>query len=174
MQPDMVLVAADLSLVQEQHVQVTPEQWQLLTRVDDHTSLRDVCIALNMSPDHVCRIAGELIGEHVIHVVPPFTGEMQEMSPASRDLVNSGLGNGLVAPGYAATFQTPWGSVFPTSDVSPQFLSTSETQSQWGNGGNGTTFVPGQGWVSAKQPSQPLQPNRFSTSGVYASAGGSR
>jgi hypothetical protein len=32
-----------------------------------------------------------------------------------------------------------------------------ETYSQWGNGGNGATFVLGGGWVVSTSPSQPLQ-----------------
>lgn len=174
MQPDMVLVPADLSALSEQHVQVTQEQWRLLTRVDGHTALRDVCIALNMRAEDVCKVAGELIAEQLVHVVPPFAYETQEMSPTSQNLVQSGLSNGFTTPGYAAATQSPWGNVLPASDMMPQFSPTFETHSQWGNGGNGATFVPGQGWVAPIQPLQPLQSSGFGSSGVYASVRSSR
>lgn len=174
LRPDMVLVAGDLSSSPEQYVQVTPTQWRLLTRVDGHTSLQEACVELNMSPEQVCGIAGELIAERIVHVVLPRDAASQELSPASREIAQSGLGNGLITPGYAATSPTLWGSVLPASDFSPQFSPVRETQSQWGNGGNGATFVPGQGWVASVQPLQPLQTNGFGSSGIYASIGDNR
>ena len=171
----MVLVPADLSTLPEQHIQVTPDQWRLLTRVDGLTSLQDACFALNMHAKDVCRVAGELIAERLVQVVPPSIHEIQEMSPASQNLLQSGLGNGLAVPGYAATIQSPWGSVLPMSDLSPhQFTSIRETHSQWGNGGNGTTFVQGQGWVTPVQPLRSMQPISFDNSSVYTSVGGNR
>ncbi len=174
MQADMVLVPADLSALPEQHIQVTPDQWRLLTRVDGLTSLQDACFALNMHAKDVCRVAGELIAERLVQVVPPSIHEIQEMSPASQNLLQSGLSNGLAVPGYAATMQSPWGNVLPVSDMLPQSSSPLATRSQWGNGGNGTTFVPGQGWVTPMQPLQPMQPNSFSNSGAYMSVGSNR
>ncbi len=171
MQPDMVLVPADLSSLSEQHVQVTPTQWRLLTRVDGMTSLRDACIALKMPAEDVCRVAGELIAERIVQVVPPSANEIQEMSPTSQNLLQSGLSNGLTTPGYAATMQSPWGNVLPASDMIPQFSPTLETRSQWGNGGNGATFVPGQGWIAPSQSLQSIQSNSFGNSGVYTSIG---
>ncbi len=168
LRPDMVLVAADFSASPEQHMQVTPDQWRLLTRVDGRTSLYDAGNALNMRFEDVCRVALKLIDEHIIQVAFPSMQEIQEMSPTSQNLYLSGLSNGLATPGYASTTQSPWGDVLPVSDMIPQFSSTLETYSQWGNGGNGTTFVPGQGWVA---PSYPLQPNSFGSSNVYTSAG---
>ncbi len=174
MQPEMVLVVGDMSMLQEQQVQITPAQWQLLTHVDGHTSLQDVCDTLRLGSGQVCQIAGELIAEQVVSVVPPLTMEPQEMSPASRNIVNSGLSNGLTTPGYAATAQTPWGNALPSSTMGPQFSPTFETHSQWGNGGNGATFVQGQGWVASMQPLQPLQSNGFGANGIYASINGRR
>ena len=170
----MVLVPADLSTLSEQHIQVTPDQWRLLTRVDGLTSLQDACVALKMRAEDVCRVAGELISERLVQVVPPSIHEMQEMSPTSQNLLQSGLSNGLALPGYAATMQSPWGNVLPVSDMLPQISSTLETRSQWGNGGNGATFVPGQGWVAPMQPLQPMQPNDFGNSGSYMSTGSNR
>ena len=171
MQPDMVLLPADLSSLPEQSIEVTPDQWRLLTRVDGITSLQDACVVLKMRAEDVCRVAGELIAERIVQVVPPFVHEIQEMSPTSQNLLQSGLSNGLATPGYAATMQSPWGNVLPVSDLIPQFSSTLETRSQWGNGGNGATFVPGQGWVAPVQSHQPMQSNSFGNSGAYTSVG---
>ncbi len=167
LQPDMLLVAGDLSALPEQHIQVTPEQWRLLTCIDGKTSLQGACNQLKIRAEDVCRVASELIDEHIVQVVVPLGQEIQEMSPTSQNLYLSGLSNGLATPGYASTTQSPWGDVLPVSDMTPQFSSTLETYSQWGNGGNGTTFVPGQGWVASVQP---FQPTRFGSSGVYTSA----
>ncbi|GAC1398850.1 MAG: hypothetical protein NVSMB49_07700 [Ktedonobacteraceae bacterium] len=171
---DMVLVPADISTLQEQHLQVTQEQWRLLTRVDGHTSLQNICSVLNMSAEDVRRVAGELIAQRIVCVVPPSLVQTQEMSPTSQNLVQSGLSNGMTASGYAAATQSPWSNILPASDVIPQFSSTLETNSQWGNGGNGATFVHGQGWVAPVQPFQPLQQHGFGNSGMYASMGGNR
>ncbi len=174
MQPEMVLVPGDLSTLPEQHIQVTPDQWRLLTRVDGLTSLQDACVVLKMRAEDVCRVAGELIAERLVQVVPPSHNEIQEMSPASQNLLQSGLSNGLTLPGYAATTQSPWSNGLPVSDMLPQSVSTLETRSQWGNGGNGATFVPGQGWVAPIQSLQPMRSNSFGTSGAYISAGSNR
>lgn len=168
LRPDMVLVAADFSTSPEQHMQITPDQWRLLTRVDGRTSLYDAGNALNMRFEDVCRVALKLIDEHIVQVAFPSMQGIQEMSPTSQNLYLSGLSNGLATPGYASTTQSPWGDVLPVSEMMPQFSSTLETHSQWGNGGNGTTFVPGQGWVAH---SYPLQPNGFGSRGVYTSVG---
>src|SRR5262249_49723311 len=82
MQPDMVLVPADLSVLSEQNPQITltPEQWQILARADSQTSLQMVCQVLGWRPEVVCRIAGELIGEGLLHVVPPVPEYVQELS----------------------------------------------------------------------------------------------
>ncbi|GAC1575553.1 MAG: hypothetical protein NVS4B1_01010 [Ktedonobacteraceae bacterium] len=169
MQPDMVLVPADLSALPAQHVQVTPDQWRLLTRVDGLTSLQDACVTLKMRVEDVRRVAGELIAERIVRVVSPYVNEIQEMSSVPQNLLLSGLSNGLAIPSYAATLQPAWDNVLYAPDIMHQIPSTLETHSQWGNGGNGATFVPGQGWIAPMQPLQPLQSN----SGSYVSVGGS-
>ena len=169
MKPDMVLVPADLSALPEQPLQVTQEQWRLLTRVDGQTSLQEASVALNMRPEDICRVVGELIAERIVSVYSPSVNEIQEMSPISQNLLQSGLSNGFAMPGYAAMTQPPWGNVLPASDMMPQFSPILETHSQWGNGGNGATFVQGQGWVA---PMQPLPSNGFGNSDLYASVSG--
>jgi hypothetical protein len=82
MQSDMVLVPADLSGLSEQNprITLTPEQWQILARADSQTSLQMVCQVLGWRPEIVCRVAGELIAEGLLHVVPPVPEYVQELS----------------------------------------------------------------------------------------------
>jgi len=180
---DMVLVPVDLSSLREQNPQlpITPERWRLLTRVDGQTTLQQVCQELAMPAHIVCQAAAELI---TLGLVQPTSGPqtaVAELSPISRELITAGLGNGYITPGYAASAAPPWTAVGPTTDaLPPSFQSTRpiETKSQWGNGGNGATFVPGRGWIAASQPSQPLQPLQPSgplyLNGMYAPQGNGR
>lgn len=162
MRPEMVMVPTDLSALREQNpqFQITPEQWQLFTRADGRTTLQMACQELGMTPEQVRAIVGELVALHLVQVLP-VSGTVNELSPASRNLVTSGLSNGYVAPGYAAATVHPWdaATMLPTTDALGPFPPPApiETQSQWGNGGNGATFVPGRGWVLATQSLQPLQ-----------------
>jgi hypothetical protein len=134
---------------------------------------------LGTSPDIICAIAGELVAEGLIQVVLPQQTPNPDMPPVA---IN-GFGNGYVAPGYAAAPAAPWNAsvpVLPGSDIAPQsqYLSGPsglpfETESQWGNGGNGATFIPGRGWITTPQPLQPLQSNEQPSqaqSAVYAYA----
>ena len=135
-----------------------------------------------MVPELLCQVAGELIAEGLIYLTTPGPQpQTYELSSVSRELAASGLGNGYVAPGYAAMTAPPWSSAVPAPpvmapDVQSQFSSPVqfETESQWGNGGNGATFVPGRGWIASPQPLQPLQPGGplGSHSGIYAQVGG--
>ena len=177
MRPDMILMPVDLSAARESNpqVQLTPDQWRLLTKVDGCTSLQVACMDLAMTPELVCQVAGELIVEGLIQLSLPAQVRMSELSPISRELISSGVHNGYIIPGYA--FAAP-SSALPSSDVQPQFASSvpCETQSQWGNGGNGATFVPGRGWIASPQPLQPLPtsgPLAATYSDIYAQVGSS-
>jgi len=180
MRPEMVLLPLDLSALRHRNpqVQITPEQWRLLTRVDGRTSLQLICQELAMPSNLVCQLAGELIALGLIQVsMPMHQAPMDELSPVSRELITAGLANGYIAPGYAAIPSQPWAAITPTTETLPPYSSSSipfETKSQWGNGGNGATFVPGQGWIAAPQPLQPLQPSGplYTTHNVYAYVGG--
>jgi hypothetical protein len=180
MQPTMVMVPVKQSVAKEQHVQLTPAQWQVLSHVDGHTSLQE--LEMNMARrvpiEQVYQIVGELMAEQLIEVVPPQALQAQvsgtsrptspvELSPASHELVRAGLQNGVVTPGHSASIGPVWGDAYPSSNVT-QLSPTVVTQSQWGNGGNGATFVPGQGWVTAPQSLQPSTTNgpRSFTSGT--------
>ena len=181
MQPNMVLFPVDLSAFREQNpqVQLTPDQWRLLTRVDGQTSLQTACQELSMLPELVCQVAGELIAESLIYVSLPTQVPTKELSPVSRELTTSGMNNGYITPGASAMAASPWSAVLPPepTDEVPSFASAIpfETQSQWGNGGNGATFVPGRGWV-ASPPPQPAYSSSTSTANhdeMYAQASGS-
>jgi Domain of unknown function (DUF4388) len=172
MRPDMVLAPVDLSTAHARtpQVQLTPDQWRLLTKVDGRTSLQVACMDLAMTPELICQVAGELIVEGLIQLSLSSQAQMNELSPISKELVSSGINNGYVVPNYAAS---------PGADASPQFASSfpCETQSQWGNGGNGATFVPGRGWIASPQPLQPLPtsgPLAATYSDIYAQVGGGR
>jgi len=178
MKADMVMIPADFSNSREQYVEITPEQWQLLTRVDGKTSLEEVCHVYQLSPEHVLRTASQLIVAMLIEVVPPHMAQAQqsssvlplqpptpeELSPTSRELITAGLHNGLVAPGSYASFASPWGDVLPDSDI-VQLPPSLETQSQWGNGGNGASLVLGQGWVAPVERLQSVPSNGSFTIG---------
>lgn len=179
MRPDMLLMPADLSMLRDRNIwiQLTPDQWRLLTKVDGRTSLRDACQELSMRPEVLCQVAGELVVDQLIQLLPSDSGMAQELSPTSREFMASGLGNGYVAPGYSAVPAHPWnGSVPPLPDAIPPFPSSPsfETESQWGNGGNGASFIPGRGWIAAPQPPQAMSPSSASLSyaGAYTPMGG--
>jgi len=182
MRPDMVLAPVDLSAFREQNppIQLTPDQWRLLTRVDGRTSLQVACQELRVPPALVCRVAGELLAEGLIQLIPPGSAPIQinELSPISGSMATSGLNNGYVTPGYTATTASPWSPALPTSDVAPPHAAATPfaTESQWGNGGNGATFVPGRGWIATPQPLQPLHSSGslVAQRGVYAQVGGGR
>ncbi len=180
MRPDMVLTPLDLSVARERNpqIQLTPNQWRLLTRVDGRTSLQVACVELAMTPDMVCQVAGELIAENLIQLSLPAQLQTNEFSPTARELFSSGQNYDLGAPGYATPSAPSWSPALPSSDVLPQFASSVpfETQSQWGNGGNNASFVPGRGWIASPQPLQPLPTNgplASTYSDIYAQVGGS-
>ncbi|HLH60627.1 MAG TPA: DUF4388 domain-containing protein [Ktedonobacteraceae bacterium] len=181
MQAQMVLVPTDLAGQRERNPQValTPDQWRIFTRADGQTSLQTICMLFSMTRDQVCQIVAQLLALGLVTLAVPTSGPLNELSPISRDFINAGLSNGYVAPGYAAALPSPWAAaIMPATENASQLPPPApiETESQWGNGGNGATFHIGNGWVVASLPSQSLQ-----TSGplplsqrVYAQAGNPR
>ncbi len=172
MQPDMVLTPADLSSFREQNpqIQVTPDQWLLLTCADGQTTLKMAYQKLAMPPELLCQIAGELMAEHLLHVSLPEQTRVSEISPVPQERVTSGkLSNGYVAPAYSSVATRSLSSSTSVSDGQLQLPSSQpfETESQWGNGGNGATFVPGRGWITAPQPLRPLQSSGPLASSTY-------
>jgi Domain of unknown function (DUF4388) len=177
MLPDMVLAPADISALREQNlkVQITPDQWRVLTCVDGCNSLQMACQLLGLSPDVVCALAGELVAEGLIYVVSSEQVRLQSPMGSAPDLSVPGLANAYVAPGSTASSISPWSATIPalpSTDVmyDPSPALPFETDSQWGNGGNGATFIPGRGWVMTPQQMQPLHSSGalVPPSGVYA------
>jgi len=176
MQPEMMLIPADLSAFCEQNrqVQVTPDQWRLLTCADGQTTLRMAYQMLGIPPELLCQVAGELMAEHLLHVSLSEQTQMSEISPVPHERVTSGLSNEYIAPAYAAVTAMPSSGTISVPDAQLQLSSSLpfETESQWGNGGNGATFVPGRGWITAPQPLQPLQSNGpLTNSAAYMQVG---
>jgi hypothetical protein len=130
---------------------------------------------LGMSPDQVRQAAGELVALGIVTLSLPGNGyaDANEQAPVARDSAQAGM----MAPGYFAIPVQPWDAAQSAPKPAAPFSLPHpiETQSQWGNGGNGATFVLGNGWVVAPtngQPSQPM-PLRYhdDRSQVYAKAG---
>lgn len=174
MTPGMVLIPTDLSELRGKNLELelSPEQWQLMTQANGRTSLQEACQALEMPPDRICQVAGELIALGLITVSTPSSEPLPVSSSVSKELVMAGVGNG-----YASSSE--YARAIVMSAHPRRSFSTSgsfETVSQWGNGGSRATFVVGGGWVVAGSSSQPLQ-----RSGpvnvphpVYAQVGGVR
>lgn len=101
------------------------------------------------------------MAEHLLHITLPEQPQMHEISSMPYERVNSGgLSNGYMAPNYAAVATMSSSGSLSVPDAQLQFSAALpfETESQWGNGGNGATFVPGRGWITTPQSLQPLQP----------------
>jgi len=168
MTPDLVLVPVDLSSLRERNpqVQLTPDQWRLFALVDGQTSLQMLCQALMASADQVRAVAGELMAIGL--VMPQPTGSFNEMPapvpPAmAPDIASVPSGQYAVVP-----------PVRPPQPISPPpFAQPIATQSQWGNGSNGATFVVGGGWMLSSPQAVP-QPTYVQPGAVYVPMGGYR
>ena len=180
LQPQMVLTPTDLSALRERNprIQLTPEQWRLFTRADGQTTLQMACQALVMPSELVCQVAGELFALGLVTISTPASGPLNDPSPGARDFVNVRVGNIYTNPGLSASLSQAPAAVMPATGSASHFSSPPpiETHSQWGNGGNGATFVLGGGWVVASSPPQPAQSRgHFNLDNrVYAQAGGMR
>lgn len=171
MRPDMVLMPGDFASANGQNprIQLTPDQWRVLTRVNGHTTLHAACQELSMLPALVCQVVGELVAMGLIQLALGSTPVKPPMSPMAQR---------PTTPGFASTTSQPWAPALPTSDVMPPQFSPDrpfETESQWGNGGNKANFVPGRGWVASPQPLQPLQPGgSLASTSSFAHVGNGR
>ena len=174
LRPDMVLLPVDLALLREHNPQIaiTPEQYRVITRVDGRTSLQDICLQLVMSVDQMRHVVGQLWAMGLVRF------SLSALMPASPQEISPSMPQPFM-PGVTGGF-TPQARVTVPVQSSPMAAPPSfaatlpfENESQWGNGGNGATFVPGQGWVARPQPLQPLQASSalYTSSPVYATAG---
>ena len=104
---------------------------------------------------------------------------MNALYPGVANLVSTATNNGSVSYGYATNALQPRVAITSTTDsLSPTFgVSVPfETMPQWGNGGNGATFIPGRGWIANPQTMLPVQPSGplYATNDVYAPIGSGR
>ncbi|HEU5382074.1 MAG TPA: DUF4388 domain-containing protein [Ktedonobacteraceae bacterium] len=159
MTPDLVLVPVDLSSLRERNpqVQLTPDQWRLFSLVDGQVSLQGLCSLLMASAEQVRMVAGELMAIGLVMPLTQNTGSFNEFVPSAQPVMNT---NQFSPASYASAAPT-WMPSQPTSLPPAPFAAPIETQSQWGNGNTGMTFMMGGGWVlSSKQAaSQSGQPN---------------
>ncbi len=178
MQPQMVLTPVDLSAFREWNpkIELTPEQWRLFRCADGQTTLQMACQILAMPRELVCQVADELIALGLVTISMPAIGLKNEPTPGLQDHMNGSLSNSYMPmPGYSA-FPVPFSDAAMPANIGSNYSSPVpiETHSQWGNGGNGATFVLGGGWVVASSPPQPVQSSNLHNLGdkVYAGAGG--
>jgi hypothetical protein len=176
MQPQMVLTPTDLSALRESNpkIELTPAQWRLFTCADGQTTLQMACQILAMPRELVCQVADELIALGLVTISTPATGLTNEPTPGSQDPTNTGLSNSYMPmPGYSA-FPVPFSDAAMPANNGSNYSSSVpiETHSQWGNGGNGATFVLGGGWVVAPSPPQPVQSSNLPNLGDKVYAGG--
>ncbi len=150
----------------------------MITRVDGRTTLQEICQQLAMSVDQVRRVVGQLWAACLVRFSLPVSMPVlsQEMSSVTPQPFTPAISGELVPQTYATTPVQPTHAATPVMNgASPSFTAQSpfETESQWGNGGNGATFVPGQGWVAHPQHLQPLQPSGalYVSQQIYAHAG---
>jgi len=123
MRPEMVLIPLDLSALRERNpqMQITPEQWRVLTRVDGRTTLQAACQELGVPADLLCQVAGELIALWLGHVTIPAP-LVNKFTPG---LMVPGSNNGYPSQGYIPQTQQPWGTVTPTTDSLPPSFGSS-------------------------------------------------
>ncbi|MBA2682408.1 MAG: hypothetical protein H0U76_28945 [Ktedonobacteraceae bacterium] len=179
MQPDMLLAPSDLSEYRDQNpqVQLTPEQWQVLSLIDGRHSLQEICQLLNAPGELLRDVAGELIAERLVYIALSDAQQMQGVSSLPQELTVPGMANSYVAPGHPSATASPWSTSLPAVASPPAFpqpfASTFSvpTEAQWGNGENGAAFIPGQGWVMNSQHMQSPFQAENAQHGVYASAG---
>jgi hypothetical protein len=156
--PDMLLMPTDLSPLRSGQVEIplTPDEWRVFSCVNGQTSLQMAARRLGMPFEQVCVVAAELIALGLVQ--PPQMPQpqlpLQELSPAARSAMASAAGAFPAgsAPQPPARNSQPLSPGAPAVPPSPVYV---ETESQWGNGGNGAKFVVGRGW--GVQPTSPLQ-----------------
>lgn len=166
MTPELVLVPVDLSSLRERNpqVQLTPDQWRLFSLIDGSISLQNLCQALMAPGDLVCMLAGELMA---IGLVMPLNQSAGVFNP----LALTGMNNPPPVQQYNVGMPS-WAP--PSQQSGPMPMASAqpiETQSQWGNGNNGATFMVGGGWIHSSQSGM-SQPGQYS--GIYAPVAGYR
>ncbi len=156
MRPDMQLLPADLLPLSSAGVDIplTPDEWRVFSCVDGHTTLQQAAQRLGMPLEQVAVVTGELIALGLVQAPAGFNPHLalRELSPTSYPVMPPSSGvYGLPQP-------QPWGQTGALSPLAPAAQQAPvyvETESQWGNGGNGARFVVGRGW--GVQPPSTMQ-----------------
>jgi hypothetical protein len=148
LQPYMALVPADLSAYRESNPQVmlTPDQWRLFTCANGEIALAMAAQQLGMTPEQVCQTAGELLALGLVTVqaqATPAVFSEFEIAPSTGYGAGIGAYYGLNRGDALPNAQGVASPAAPAMGYGLPF----ESQSQWGNGGNGATFQGGVGWV---------------------------
>jgi hypothetical protein len=178
MRPEMVLVPGNLSAMGPENLQIQlkQEHWLVLRYVDGQTSLQAICQELQAPTSMFCQAAGDLMALGVLNVVEPGSAYANEVPqlPAMPAMLPQARG---YAPVNAAAMQPPWlpSPSMPLPDAPSQYspILPFETRSQWGNGNNGASFIPGRGWITAPLPAQPKR-QEAPLRGGYVSVGSER
>lgn len=192
MHPELRLKPADLSPLRSGSVEIplTPDEWRVFgVCMEGEKTPLQIAQALGMPLEHVYILLGELMALGLVqHPYMQTPYPVQELSPAALPPMG-----GPYAPQPQVAGSQPWvptpAQAWPvppqapaqtTGTFAPAPASTSvpqsplyvETESQWGNGGNGARFIVGRGW--GVQPTRPLPPSNAAQSPYPASVAGSQ
>nr|BBH95066.1 hypothetical protein KTA_32650 [Thermogemmatispora argillosa] len=195
MYPELRLIPADLSALRAGTVEIplTPDEWRVfgICMEGEKTPLQ-IAQSLGMPLEQVYVVLGELMALGLVQypygMQPHYP--VQELSPAAPPPMNSPYAaqpqmtgsqpwmpapaQGWPTPPQAPAQTTGAFAPAPAPASVPQSPLYVETESQWGNGGNGARFIVGRGW--GVQPTRPLSPNNSAQSPYSASVpvGGSQ
>ncbi|WP_376795865.1 DUF4388 domain-containing protein [Thermogemmatispora sp.] len=191
--PDLKLTPPDLQSWRSANVEIplTPDEWRVFSCLDGETTPLLLAQRLAMPLEQVYVVLGELMALGLVQ--NPYAMQMQypvhELSPAAVPPIG-----GPYAPQPQMAASAPWmaaqgqawpappqspaqttGAFAPSPSAVPQSPIYVETESQWGNGGNGARFIVGRGW--GVQPTRPLSPTNPAPQPPYSasvSVGGSQ
>ncbi|MBX5455942.1 MAG: DUF4388 domain-containing protein [Thermogemmatispora sp.] len=171
--PEVKLIPPDLQALRSGSVEIplTPDEWRVFGCITGETTPLQIAQRLGMPLEQVYVVIGELMAlgliQHPYSMQPQYP--VQEFSPAAlppmadpyaaqSQMSGSSPWMPAQAQAWSAPPQTPQvtGAFAPTAPAVPQSPIYVETESQWGNGGNGARFIVGRGW--GVQPTRPLSP----------------
>ncbi|WP_069801554.1 DUF4388 domain-containing protein [Thermogemmatispora onikobensis] len=193
--PEARLTPPDLQALRSGNVEIplTPDEWRVFGCITGEATPLQIAQHLGMPLEQVYVVIGELMAlgliQHPYHMQSQLHSPVQEFSPAAlppmadpsaplSQMSSSPAWMPAQAQAWPAPPQTPQVTgafaPAPASASVPQSPIYVETESQWGNGGNGARFIVGRGW--GVQPTRPLSPGGSAQSPYPASVpvGGSQ
>ncbi|WP_052888170.1 DUF4388 domain-containing protein [Thermogemmatispora carboxidivorans] len=172
--PEARLTPPDLQALRSGSVEIplTPDEWRVFGCINGEATPLQIAQQLGMPLEQVYVVIGELMAlgliQHPYHMQPQYP--VQEFSPAAlppmadpsappSPMSSSPAWMPAQPQAWSAPPQTPQvtGALAPAASSVPQSPIYVETESQWGNGGNGARFIVGRGW--GVQPTRPLSPS---------------